>query len=115
MDSDKNRDMPIDDFKKFGYELIDWASEYLNSIEKYNVLPDIKPGEIKARLPEHPNHSGEDFNKIINDFEKIIIPGITHWNHPGFMAYFNSTSSVPGILGELLIATLNVNGMLLKT
>jgi aromatic-L-amino-acid decarboxylase len=115
MDSDKNRDMPIDDFKKFGYELIDWASEYLNSIEKYNVLPDIKPGEIKARLPEHPNHSGEDFNKIINDFEKIIIPGITHWNHPGFMAYFNSTGSMPGILGELLIATLNVNGMLWKS
>ena len=115
MDREKNRDMPIDDFKKFGYELIDWASEYLNEIEKYSVLPDIKPGEIKVNIPEHPNNSGEDFNKIINDFEKIIIPGITHWNHPGFMAYFNSTSSMPGILGELLIATLNVNGMLWKS
>jgi aromatic-L-amino-acid decarboxylase len=109
------KDMPTDDFKKYGYKLIDWASEYLNNIEKYKVLPDIKPGEIKARLPEHPNYAGEDFNKIINDFDKIIIPGITHWNHPGFMAYFNSTSSVPGILAELLIATLNVNGMLWRT
>ena len=108
-------DMPINDFKKFGYELIDWASEYLKNIEKYNVLPDIKPGEIKVHLPPHPNSAGEDFNKIINDFDKIIIPGITHWNHPGFMAYFNSTSNGPGILAELLIATLNVNGMLWKT
>jgi aromatic-L-amino-acid decarboxylase len=109
------KDMSTNDFKKYGYKLIDWASEYLDNIEKYKVLPDIKPGEIKSGLPEHPNFAGEDFNKIINDFEKLIIPGITHWNHPGFMAYFNSTSSVPGILGELLIATLNVNGMLWKT
>ena len=109
------KDMSTDDFKKYGYKLIDWASEYLDNIEKYDVLPDIKPGEIKSGLSEHPNYAGEDFNKIIDDFEKIIIPGITHWNHPGFMAYFNSTSSVPGILGELLIATLNVNGMLWKT
>jgi aromatic-L-amino-acid/L-tryptophan decarboxylase len=109
------KDMSPDDFRKFGYKLIDWASEYLNNIEKYNVLPNIKPGEIKFGLPEHPNSAGEDFDKIINDFEKIIIPGITHWNHPGFMAYFNSTSSIPGILGELLIATLNVNEMLWKT
>jgi aromatic-L-amino-acid/L-tryptophan decarboxylase len=115
MDREKYMDMPTEDFKKYGYKLIDWASEYLNNIEKYNVLPDIKPGEIKVHLPKHPNYSGEDFNKIIDDFEKIIIPGITHWNHPGFMAYFNSTSSVPGILGELLIATLNVNGMLWKS
>ena len=109
------KDMSADDFKKYGYELIDWAAEYLDNIEKYKVLPDIKPGKIKSSLSEHPNYIGEDFSKIINDFEKIIIPGITHWNHPGFMAYFNSTSSVPGILGELLIATLNVNGMLWKT
>ena len=109
------KDMSTDDFKKYGYKLIDWASEYLDNIEKYDVLPDIKPGEIKSGLSEHPNYAGEDFNKIIDDFEKIIIPGITHWNHPGFMAYFNSTSSIPGILGELLIATLNVNGMLWKT
>lgn len=107
--------MPQNDFNKFGYKLIDWASEYLENIEKYDVLPDINPGEIKYQLPQHPNYTGEGFNKIINDFNKIIIPGITHWNHPGFMAYFNSTSSGPGILAELLIATLNVNGMLWKT
>jgi aromatic-L-amino-acid/L-tryptophan decarboxylase len=108
-------DMPPNDFNKFGHQLIDWASEYIRSIEKYDVLPDIKPGDIKFQLPKHPNITGEGFDKIINDFDKIIIPGITHWNHPGFMAYFNSTSSGPGILAELLIATLNVNGMLWKT
>ena len=109
------KDMSSADFRKYGYELIDWASQYLSNIEKFNVLSDIKPGDIKSGLPQHPNYAGEDFDKIINDFEKIILPGITHWNHPGFMAYFNSTSSVPGILGELLIAALNVNGMLWKT
>jgi aromatic-L-amino-acid/L-tryptophan decarboxylase len=116
MESNKEfYDMSPDEFRKYGYKLIDWASDYLNNIEKFKVLPEIKPGEINAKLPEHPNYAGEDFNKIISDFERIIIPGITHWNHPGFMAYFNSTSSVPGILAELLIATLNVNGMLWRT
>jgi len=116
MDRQKeSKDMSAVDFKKYGYELIDWAAGYLENIEKYNVLPEVKPGEIKSGLPEHPNYAGEDFRQIINDFEKIIIPGITHWNHPGFMAYFNSTSSVPGILAELLMAALNVNGMLWKT
>ncbi|MDR3611802.1 MAG: pyridoxal-dependent decarboxylase [Ignavibacteriaceae bacterium] len=108
-------DMSPDDFREYGNKLIEWASEYLKNIGSYKVLPDIEPGAIKAQLPEHPNYTGEDFNKIIDDFNKIIIPGITHWNHPGFMAYFNSTASVPGILAELLIATLNVNGMLWKT
>jgi aromatic-L-amino-acid decarboxylase len=116
MDRQKEyKDMSAADFKKFGYELIDWAAGYLENIEKYNVLPDVKPGEIKSGLPEHPNFAGEDFQQILNDFQKLIIPGITHWNHPGFMAYFNSTSSVPGILAEFLMAALNVNGMLWKT
>lgn len=109
------KDMSPEDFTIYGNKLIEWASEYFKNIENYRVLPDIKPGEIRKLLPEHPNYEGEDFNKIINDFNNIIIPGITHWNHPGFMAYFNSTSSVPGILAELMIATLNVNGMLWKS
>jgi aromatic-L-amino-acid decarboxylase len=109
------RDMSPEEFRKFGYQLVDWASGYLKNIESYKVLPDVKPGEIKAQIPQSPNIKGEDFSKIMNDFEKIIIPGITHWNHPGFMAYFSSTASVPGILAELLIAVMNVNGMLWKT
>ena len=109
------KDMSPEEFRKFGYQLVDWASDYLKNIENYKVLPDVKPGDIKAQIPQHANVKGEDFGKIINDFEKIIVPGITHWNHPGFMAYFSSTASVPGILAELLIAVMNVNGMLWKT
>ena len=108
-------DMPADEFKKIGYELIDWIAEYLTDIEKFPVVPNIKPGDIKKNLPPNPPASAESFDKIFSDVDNIILPGITHWNHPNFMAYFNSTSSGPGILAELLSAALNTNGMLWKT
>jgi aromatic-L-amino-acid decarboxylase len=108
-------DMPPNDFKKFGYELVDWIAEYLTNIEKFPVVPNIKPGEIKSKLPKSPPLASEGFNKIFSDVDNIILPGVTHWNHPNFMAYFNSTSSGPGILADLLSAALNTNGMLWKT
>ncbi len=108
-------DMPSGDFKKYGYEMVDWITSYLTSIEKYPVLPNVKPGEIKNKLPKTPPETAEDIDKIFSDVDEKIIPGITHWNHPNFMAYFNSTSSGPGILAELLSAALNTNGMLWKT
>ncbi len=108
-------DMSEDEFRKTGYMLVDWISEYLNNLEKYPVLPDCKPGSIKDNLPAIPPAYEESIENIFKDFEKIILPGITHWNHPNFMAYFNSTSSGPGILAEFLSAALNINGMLWKT
>lgn len=108
-------DMPPKEFKKFGYEMIDWITEYLTTIEKYPVLPNIKPGDIKNSLPKNPPDFSEHFEKIFSDVDEKIIPGVTHWNHPNFMAYFNSTTSGPGILAELLSAALNTNGMLWKT
>jgi len=108
-------DMPADEFKKYGYELIDWIAEYLKNIEKFTVAPKIKPGDIKNKLPKNPPKFSESFDKIFLDVDNIILPGITHWNHPNFMAYFNSTSSGPGILAELLSAAFNTNGMLWKT
>jgi aromatic-L-amino-acid/L-tryptophan decarboxylase len=108
-------DMPADEFKKNGYELIDWIAEYLTDIEKFPVVPNIKPGEIKNGLPQTPPTTPESFEKIFSDVNEKIIPGVTHWNHPNFMAYFNSTSSGPGILAELLCAALNTNGMLWRT
>jgi len=104
-------DMPVDDFRKYGHQLVDWIANYLEGIESYKVLPDIKPGEIISTLPSRPPEEGEPLENIMKDFEDKIISGITHWNHPDFMAYFNSTSSGPGILAELLSAGLNVNGM----
>ncbi len=108
-------DMPADEFKKHGYELIDWIAEYFTNIEKYPVMPNIKPGDIKNKLPQNPPKTSNCFDKIFSDVDHIIMPGVTHWNHPSFMAYFNSTSSGPGILAELLSAALNTNGMLWKT
>lgn len=108
-------DMPIDEFRKHGHELIDWSAKYLENIESYPVLPDIKPGEIKNKLPESLPQNGESMNDILSDIDKIILPGITHWQHPNFMAYFNSTASAPGILGEILSASFNSNGMVWKS
>jgi aromatic-L-amino-acid decarboxylase len=108
-------DMPVDEFRKSGHELIDWAADYLQNIGNYTVLSKVIPGEIKNRIPFAPPENPGEMDEIISDFKEIVIPGITHWNHPGFMAYFNSSASMPGILAELLISTLNVNGMVWKT
>lgn len=108
-------DMPAEEFKKYGYKLIDWIAEYLTGVQSMPVLSNVKPGDIKNMLPQHPPERSESMENILQDIDRVIMPGITHWNHPGFMAYFNSTSSGPGILAELLSAGLNVNGMLWKT
>jgi len=104
-------DMPPEEFRKYGHELIDWIADYLISIEKYPVLPNIEPGELKKKFPQNPPENGESIKEILSDIDRKIIPGVTHWNHPKFMAYFNSTSSGPGIIAELLTAALNQNGM----
>ena len=101
-EKEKNKDMPINEFREVGHKLIDWIADYLENIEQYPVLSKVEPNSIINRLPSAPPRKSEQMNEIIKDLNKIILPGVTHWNHPGFMAYFNSTSSGPGILGELL-------------
>ncbi|MFA5804063.1 MAG: pyridoxal-dependent decarboxylase [Melioribacteraceae bacterium] len=108
-------DMPAEEFKKYGYELIDWVANYLENVDSFPVLPNINPGDVKSKLPNHAPQSGEPIDKIIEDLDKIILPGTTHWQHPNFMAYFNSTASGPGILAELISAAFNVNSMLWKS
>jgi aromatic-L-amino-acid decarboxylase len=108
-------DMPIEEFRKSGYQLVDWITDYLRDIEKYPPLSQVNPGEILKRIPSSPPKNGEKIENVLGDVDKILMDGITHWNHPGFMAYFNSTSSGPGILAELLTAGLGINGMLWKT
>ena len=108
-------DMPTQDFKDYGKQLIDWIADYLDHPNGYAVLSQVKPGQIKSQLPVVPPTAPEDFDDILHDFNDIVLPGITHWNNPAFFAYFGITGSMPGILGELLAAGLNVNGMLWRT
>lgn len=107
--------MTSDEFKRHGYRLVDWISEYLEHLEKYPVLPRVKPGEIRAALPDHAPDHGEPFEQMLDDFERILLPGVTHWNHPGFFAYFAITASAPGVLAEFLSAALNQQAMLWRT
>jgi len=108
-------DMTSSDFREYGKQLVDWIADYLDHPERYPVLSPVKPGEVKAQLPSGPPTAPEGFAEILRDFDDIIMPGITHWNNPAFFAYFGITGSMPGILGELLTAGLNVNGMLWRT
>ncbi len=110
-----SNDMPYEEFKKNGYELIDWIADYLKNIESEPVLTSVNPGEIKDKLNKQPPQKGEDLSKVYKDVDSIIMPGMTHWNHPNFNAYFNSSGSSPGILAELLSAAFNINGMLWKS
>jgi aromatic-L-amino-acid/L-tryptophan decarboxylase len=108
-------DMPPAEFAVAGHALIDWIARYLADTEQYPVLSRARPGDVRAALPTDPPALGEPFSALMSDVERIIMPGVTHWNHPGFFAYFAISGSAPGILAELLTAALNVNGMLWRT
>ncbi|MBI2502951.1 MAG: amino acid decarboxylase [Candidatus Latescibacteria bacterium] len=107
--------MDPEEFRRQGHQLIDWIAEYLAHPERYPVLSQVSPGQIKSQLPLAPPAQPEPMATILADFEQLLLPGITHWNHPGFFGYFAISGSGPGILGELLCAALNVNGMLWRT
>jgi aromatic-L-amino-acid/L-tryptophan decarboxylase len=102
-------------FRKHGHELIDWIADYFEHLERYPVLARVKPGDITAALPAHAPEDPEPFDAIMSDFERILVPGLTQWNHPGFLAYFPITGSAPGALAELLTAALNQQAMLWRT
>jgi aromatic-L-amino-acid/L-tryptophan decarboxylase len=93
----------------------EWCASYLDRVGDLPVLSRVEPGEIAAALPEHAPEHGEPLAEILADVDRVLIPGITHWNHPGFMAYFGISGSPPGILGETVAAALNVNAMLWRT
>ena len=89
----------------------DWVASYLEGIRDYPVSPNVEPGSIRARLPAAPPERGEPFEAMLRDLDEVIVPGLAHWNHPRFFAWFANTGSEPGILAELLVAALNVNVM----
>ncbi|MGH7600002.1 MAG: pyridoxal phosphate-dependent decarboxylase family protein [bacterium] len=104
-------DMPAEQFRRHGHQLIDWVADFLQEIESHPVFPNINPGDIRRQLPPSPPQKGETMADILADVDRIIMPGMTHWNHPRFFAYFTSSGSGPGILGDLLATAFNINGM----
>ncbi len=107
--------MTADEFRKFGYQVVDWIATYLDTNRELPVLPDRQPGELIDSLPASAPDRGEPMDAILRDFRELIVPAMTHWNHPRFFAYFAASASMPGILAEMLSAALNVNGMVWKS
>lgn len=107
--------MTQDEFRAAGHRLVDWIADYLEHSDRYPVLAQVQPGDIRRSLPARAPEQGEAFEALFADFERTIVPGLTHWNHPGFLAYFAITSSGPGVLAEFLSAALNQQAMLWRT
>jgi aromatic-L-amino-acid decarboxylase len=108
-------DMPVEEFRPAAHEVADWIADYLDGIDDFPVLAQVKPGEVRSRLPKTLPDEGEHFSTILRDFQETVLPGVTHWNHPAFFAYFSITGSGPGILGEMLAAALNLNAMVWRS
>jgi aromatic-L-amino-acid decarboxylase len=108
-------DMSKEEFLRFGHELVDWIAQYFDRIEDLPVLASIEPGDLKGQLPASPPQHGEPMEKIISDLDRLVVPALTHWSHPSFFAYFATSTSGPGILGELLTAAFDNKAMLWRT
>jgi aromatic-L-amino-acid/L-tryptophan decarboxylase len=103
--------MTPEEFRTHGHALIDWISEYIEHVDSHPVASAVQPGEIRASMPEHPPTSAEPFTEVLADLDRIVMPGITHWQHPSFFAYFPGNSSYASILGDLASSGLGVQGM----
>ena len=107
--------MTPDEFRQHGHALVEWIAQYYERVEELPVLSRVAPGEVRGQLPLHPPDMGESFDAMMVDVERIILPGITHWQSPNFFAFFPANTSGPAILGELLAAGLGVQGMIWAT
>ncbi|MBI3651544.1 MAG: amino acid decarboxylase [Acidobacteria bacterium] len=108
-------DMSAEEFRQYGYQVVDWIADYLAHPERHAVLSQVEPGYLKNALPQSAPVNGEAMDKVLADVDEKIVPGVTHWNHPAFFAYFSISASAPGILGEMFAAAFNVNAMLWRT
>ncbi len=105
----------VEDFRRAGHEAVDWVARYLSTVADLPVLAQTEPGQLFDSLPQSAPNQGESFAAIMQDFDKLVMPAVTQWNHPRFFAYFACTGSTPAILGEMLAAALNTNGLHWKT
>ena len=115
MPSENNCHMTPEEFRRRGHEVVDWLAKYFEGIESFPVLSRVEPGQIRGSLPANPPAKGEPFEAMLRDVEKLILPGITHWQSPNFFAYFPCNNSGASILGDLLSSGLGVQGMLWAT
>ena len=107
--------MDLEEFRRHAHEFVEWMANYLATIERRPVRAQVHPGEIAGQLPAAPPTEGEPIERIFADFERIVLPGMTHWQHPNFFAYFPANSSPPSVLAEMLTATLGAQCMLWQT
>jgi len=107
--------MPSDEFRRHAHALADWAAGYFEQIETHAVLAQVSPGDVRKALPDRAPEHPEPFEDVIADLDRIILPAATHWNHPGFFAYFAITASAPGVLMDLVSSALNQQAMLWRT
>ena len=115
MSEPKSFHMSPEEFRRQGHAVVDWIADYHSRIESFPVLSRAQPGEIRSKLPAHAPEQGEAFDQILGDMERVILPGITHWQSPNFYAYFPANASGPAILGDLVSSGLGVQGMLWST
>lgn len=102
-------------FREWGYQFVDWVADYYEKVEALPVMPPVSPGEIKNRLPRKAPRKGESMERIFQDFQQEILPGITHWQHPSWFAYFPANTSPPSVLAELLTAGIGAQCMIWQT
>src|SRR5438105_2618942 len=114
-ENDDLGDVSPEDFRVQLHQVADWIADYREKIGELRIAPNAKPGAIQAALPKEPPENGESFEKIFADIKRLIIPGMVHWGHPEFMGYFGSTSTAPGIEGEMIASALNINAMTWRT
>jgi aromatic-L-amino-acid decarboxylase len=108
-------DMPAEDFRRFGYQIVDRIADYFEEIEQYPVLSQIEPDWLKANLPSSAPEKGEDFGDVLGDVDKLIMPAVTHWNHPNFHGLFSTSTSSVGVFGEMFAAAFDMKAMLWRT
>ncbi len=107
--------MTPDEFRRVGHEVVDWVAAYWDRVEGLPVTPSVEPGDIRALLPEHPPAAPERWDEVIADLDRVVMPGITHWQSPSFYGFFPANSSGPGVLADLVSSGLGVLGMMWST
>lgn len=108
-------DMPSDEFRRYGYQVVDWIADYFERIDEFPVLSQVEPDWLKGKLPKKPPTVGEDFGEVLKDVDRLILPAVTHWNHPNFHGLFATSTSSVGVFGEMLTAAFDMKAMLWRT